>query len=152
MGRLLQEQRALNHLPRGNVGDAESLRQLHGIGEAEHVVSTLSVKLVAKHTVNVRENQVNRLLGKAVERRTGRNNASEKRVVVLDMRFLVRRIRVAKEHGRFFFPIDAVLKGRHTAELATIVCQQYGKEFAKGEAEGGQFLLEGGDFFSRLGG
>ena len=78
MGRLLQEQRALNHLLRGNVGDAESLRQLRGIGEAEHVVSALSVKFVAKHAVNVRENQVNRFLSEVIEGRTGRNNASKK--------------------------------------------------------------------------
>ena len=121
MGRLLQEQRALNHLLRGNIGDAESLRQLRRIGEAEHVVSTLSVKLVAKHTVNMRENQIDRLLREVVKRGTGRNNASEKRVVVLDVRLLVRRIGVAKEHGRFFFSFDAVLKGGHTTEFAAVV-------------------------------
>ena len=98
---LLQQERALNGLFRVNERDAESMRQLLGIGKAEHLIGTFPVKAFAQHGVHVRENQIHRVLSEIVKGTSAGNDVSKKRMIVFYMRFSVRSVGIAEEDEGF---------------------------------------------------
>ena len=128
---LLQQKRALNGLFRVNKRDAESMRQLLGIGKAEHLIGTFPVKAFAQHGVHVRENQIHRVLSKIVKGTSAGNNAPEKRMVVFHVRLLVGSVGIAEEDGGFLVSAKIILKSGNTAEFAAVIRQQHRKHFAE---------------------
>lgn len=87
----------MNSLFRINERDAKSMRQLRGIGKAEHLIGAFPIKTFAQHGIYVRENQIHRILREIVKRISAGDDASEKRVVVFHMRLLVGSIGIAEE-------------------------------------------------------
>ena len=125
---LLQQKRALNGLFRVNERDAESMRQLLGIGKAEHLIGTFPVKAFAQHGVHVRENQIHRVLSKIVKGTSAGNNAPEKRMVVFYVRLLVGSVGIAEEDGCLLVSAKIILKSGNTADLIIFSCSCSSKE------------------------
>ena len=125
---LLQQERALNGFFRINERDAESMRQLIGIGKAEHLIGTFPVKAFAQHGVHVRENQVHRVLSEIVKGTSAGSDASEKRVVIFHVRLLVGSVRIAEEDEGFLVAAKIILKSGNTAELIIFPCSCSSKE------------------------
>ena len=125
---LLQQKRALNGFFRVNERNAESMRQLLGIGKAEHLIGTFPVKAFAQHGVHVRENQVHRVLSEIVKGTSAGNDASEKRTVIFHVRFPVRIVGIAEEDEGFLVVAKIILKGGSTADLIIFPCSCSSKE------------------------
>ena len=73
-------------------------------------------------------------------------------MIVLDMGFLVRSVRIAEEDKGFSFSVGRVLKSKDVAEFAAIVGEQSRENIAEWETIRSQICFEGLNFFACLSG
>lgn len=81
----------------------------------------------------MRENQVDSLLSKFIKRAAARNNISEKRMVVFNVRFFIGRIGITKEEMTFFIGIRVAFKSKNIAEFPTVISQNNRENIAERE-------------------
>ena len=125
-----------------NEGNTQSESELFRISKGEHLVRAFAVELSADDAVDMRENQINSILGEAVKGSTTGDDASQKGMIILNMWLLERCIWVAKEQRRFPEAIGCVFKGGNAAEFATVVRQKDRADIPEGEATALEFFLQ----------
>lgn len=149
---IFQKQGALNNFLRLNKRNAQHLSKLFRISKGEHFVRAFAVELFAKDAVDVREDQVDGVLREVVKGSSTGYDIPQQRMIILNMRFLVRSIGITEEERGFLVSVQTAFERRGTAEFTAIVREKNRENIAERKAVISQFLLQCSDLRSSFSG
>lgn len=96
-------------------------------------------------SIHVREDQVDGFLSEAVKGCSGRHDRTKQSMIVFNVRFLIRRIRITEEYGCLLIPICIVFKGKDIAEFSAVIGKQHGEYLTEAKALLFHPLFKGSD-------
>ena len=147
-----QESRGLNHVLRANEVNAEGHRDGIAKGEGKDLEGRFGIETFSEDTVDMRENEINSVLGEIIERRTRGDDVTEESMILFDPGFLRRRMGITEEEGRFLDTVEIVFEGKDIGEFAAIISKDYGEDGGEGKAGAGEAGFEIADGLAGNGG
>ena len=91
----------MNYFISRDIRNPQSRSQFYGESESEQLVGAFPIELVSFNSIDVGKDEIDRILGKGVERRVRRNDVSKESMILFNVRFLVRSIRIAEPFFKF---------------------------------------------------
>lgn len=137
---------------RANEINAEGHRDRIAKGEGKDLEGRLSVETFSEDTVDMRENEINSVLGEIVEGRARGNDVSEEGVILFNPGLLRRHVGITEEERRLLDTVEVVFEGKDIGEFAAIIGKDYGEDGGEGKADAGEAGFEVADGLAGDGG